>query len=462
MSATGGKTHLSTVICGHVDSGKSTTTGRLLFELGGLSERELTKLKDEAKALNKESFCFAFYMDRQKDERERGITIACTTKEFKTDRYHYSIIDAPGHRDYIKNYISGASSADVGVLMIPSGNEFITAIAKGDHKAGEVQGQSRQHARLLLLLGVKQLVVCVNKMDNVKYEEEKFNEVRDEARRMLVSVGYKKSDVDSSVPILPISGWQGDNLLKQSDKMPWWKGVEVKKPFSGEKITLVTLLDAFDKYAEVPPRHPEKALRVPISNVYSNIKGVGCVIAGCVEQGTLKPGDEVKFMPSSLVNESWGKVFSIEMHHKSVASAVPGDNVGICVKGLDKDKMPTTGDIIVLRSDNSLKKVTKFTAQVQILDHPGELKPGYTPSGYVRTDHAPCKLVSINWKIGKETGNQKVENPPHLKANEMAEIVMEPVQPICMDAFANCEGLGRIAFMDGNSAVMLGRVLKVE
>jgi len=189
---------------------------------------------------------------------------------------------------------------------------------------------------------------------------------------------------------------------------------------------------------------------------------VGNVIAGRVEQGTLKPGDEVKFLPSSLTTEAWGKVFSIEMHHKSVPSAGPGDNVGINVKGLDKDKMPETGDIIVLKSDNTLGKVTKFTAQVQVLDHPGELKIGYTPAGFVRTDHAPCKMIAINWKMGKETSNQKVENPACLKANEMAEIVMEPQKPIVVDTFVNCEGLGRIAFLDGNSAVMLGRISKVE
>jgi len=456
-----GKVHMSVVICGHVDSGKSTTTGRLLFELGGLPERELQKLKDEAKALGKDSFCFAFFMDRQKDERKRGITIACTTKEFFTEKFHYTIIDAPGHRDYIKNYISGASSADVGVLMIPSGNEFTTAIAKGDHKAGEVQGQSRQHARLLNLLGVKQLILCVNKMDNVEYKQDKFEEVRDEAKRMLVQVGWKKDFVDASVPILPISGWKGDNLLTPSTNMPWFKGCQVKKPFSGESINVHTMIDALNNFSELPPRSADKPLRVPISNIY-NIKGVGTVIAGRVEQGTLKPGDEIKFMPTSLVTNAVGKVFSIEMHHHSVEKAGPGDNVGINVKGLDKDKMPKSGDVIVLKNDNSLGKCTKFTAQVQVLDHPGELKVGYTPIGFVRTAHAPCKMTKIIWRMGKETGMKKVEDAALLKANEMAEIEMEPTQPIALEPNSVCDGLGRIAFMDGNSAIMLGRITKVE
>lgn len=299
-------------------------------------------------------------------------------------------------------------------------------------------------------------------MDNVQYKQDKFEEVRDEVKRMLVQVGWKKTDVDTQVPVLPISGWQGDNLLKPSENMAsWWKGVEVKKPFGGQSVTIVTLIDALNTMVEPPPRVTDRALRVPISNIYT-IKGVGTVIAGRVEQGILKPGDEVKFMPSSAVTESVGKVFSIEMHHQSVTQAGPGDNVGINIKGLDKDKMPKGGDVIVLKNDNTLPVVKRFTTQVQVLDHPGELKVGYTPIGFVRTSHSPCKMVSITWKLGKETANQKVENPSSLKANEMAEIVMEPTQPIALDAFSKCEGLGRIAFMDGNSAIMLGRITKVE
>jgi len=216
-----------------------------------------------------------------------------------------------------------------------------------------------------------------------------------------------------------------------------------------------------DKYVKIPKRPTDAVLRVPISGIYK-IKGVGDVITGRIEQGTLTPGQEVKFIPSSFISNATGKVFSIEMHHNSVPSAGPGDNVGINMKGLTKEAMPQTGDIIVLKSDNTLGKVNKFTAQVQVLDHPGELKVGYTPIGFVRTSHAPCKIVSLNWKIGKETGGQKVANPPFVKANEMAEICFQPVQPIAIDSFDKCEGLARIAMMDGNSAVMLGKVTKIE
>merc|ERR1712159_304846 len=216
------KQHMSVVICGHVDSGKSTTTGRLLFELGGIPEREMEKLKEKAEELGKGSFAFAFYMDTQKDERERGVTIKCTTKEFFTETYHYSVIDAPGHRDFIKNMISGAAQADVGVLMVPADGNFVTAIQKGDHKLGEVQGQTRQHARLINLLGVKQLIICVNKMDSEPaacYKKDRYDEIMNEMKSMLIKVGWPKAFVEKRTPIIPISGWMGDNLLEKSTNM---------------------------------------------------------------------------------------------------------------------------------------------------------------------------------------------------------------------------------------------------
>merc|ERR1711881_455593 len=197
------KKHLSVVICGHVDSGKSTTTGRLLFELGGIPEREMAKLREEAQALGKLSFAFAFYMDRCKEERARGVTIQCTTKEFFTEKWHYTVIDAPGHRDFIKNMISGAAQADVALLMVPADGNFTTAIQKGNHKQGLVRGQTRQHARLLNLLGVKQVIVGVNKMDSDPagpYKIERYTEIRDEMKNMMIRVGWKKSFVEESVP----------------------------------------------------------------------------------------------------------------------------------------------------------------------------------------------------------------------------------------------------------------------
>jgi elongation factor 1-alpha len=460
-SATDNKPHLSIVICGHVDSGKSTTTGRLLFELGGIPEREMDKLREEATALGKSSFAFAFYMDRQKEERERGVTISCTTKEFFTDTWHYTIIDAPGHRDFIKNMISGAAQADVCLLMVPADGNFTTAIQKGDHKAAEIQGQTRQHARLINLLGVKQLLVGVNKMDTdtAGYKKERYDEISSEMKHMLVRVGWKESFVNTAVPVIPISGWMGDNLITPSTNMPWWTGVDVVNQ-TGQTVKVQTLLDALNKFVTVPDRKVNAPLRVPISGAYK-IKGVGDVLAGRVEQGVVKPGDEVIFLPThTTANPCVGKVFTVEMHHKRCDKAGPGDNVGMNIKGLDKGNMPRTGDVMILKSDTTLGPCKDFTAQIQSLDIPGEVKAGYCPIGFVRCGRSACRVKGINWKVGKETGGKKLEAPHSLKANEMAEVVFEPVHPLIVDTFNSCEGLSRIAFLDGNTAVMLGKIVK--
>ncbi|KAJ9458038.1 Elongation factor 1-alpha [Diplonema papillatum] len=268
-NATDGKAHLSIVICGHVDSGKSTTTGRLLFELGGIPEREMEKLRQEAERLGKQSFAFAFYMDRQKEERERGVTIACTTKEFFTEKWHYTVIDAPGHRDFIKNMITGASQADVALLMIPADGNFVSAIARGNHKAGEIQGQTRQHSRLINLLGVKQLIVGVNKMDCdvAQYKEERYNEIKEEMKSMMIKTGWKKDFIEQCVPIVPISGWIGDNLLKKSEKMAWWKGADIIVG-KDEKLHVDTLLDALNNMVRLPERKNDAPMRMPVSGVY--------------------------------------------------------------------------------------------------------------------------------------------------------------------------------------------------
>jgi elongation factor 1-alpha len=459
-----GKKHVSIVICGHVDAGKSTTTGRLIYELGGIPEREMEKLRAEAEALGKSSFAFAFYMDRQKEERERGVTIACTTKEFFTENFHYTIIDAPGHRDFIKNMITGASQADCALLMVPANQGgFETSIAKGNHKMGQVQGQTRQHARLINLLGVEQLMIGVNKMDDksVNYAESRFTEIKKEVADMLVRVGYKKDKVASSVPFLPISGWEGDNLLKKSDKMAWWKGCDIKK-IDGSDLHIDCLLYCLNNMVLVPPRPSDKDLRMPVSGVHK-IKGVGDVITGRLEQGIVKPGDECVFIPTNTASTPCGgKIFSVEMHHKSVPEAGPGDNVGLNVKGLAKENMPRVGDVMVLKKDSKISRCKNFSAAVVVLEHPGQLKPGYTPVAFVRTGRSAVKMTSIKFKMGKSTGGQKVESPQFLETGDMAECAFEPVQAFVVEPFKTCAGLGRVAIMEGNSVVMLGKVMSAE
>ncbi len=446
------KEHISLVVCGHVDAGKSTTTGHLIFKLGGISEREMTKLQTEADAQGKSSFAFAYYMDKDKAERERGVTINCTTKEFFTDSYHYTIVDAPGHRDYVKNMISGAGQADVALLLVPA-EGFETAIARGDHSTGEIQGQTRQHARLLGLLGIEKLIVGVNKMDAVDWSETRFNEIKEEMTKMITQAGFKPKQV----PFIPYSGFQGENLVNKTEKASWYKGWKANL----NKETVIegfTLYDALEKLVKPPKRHPDKPLRVPINGIYK-IKGVGDVITGRVEQGIISAGDVCRIAPRGL---SGLKVFSVEMHHKSWPNAKPGDNVGLNIKGLDKMNMPKVGDVISLEKDKILEPVESFVAQVVVQEHPGQLKPGFSPCVHVRTGKSACKMNKIHWKMGKKTGNEKLDEPPFLERGETAEVEFIPQQPLYLETFDDCAGLGRIAVMDSNQLVMLGKVNSVK
>jgi len=459
-----GKKHLGLVVVGHVDAGKSTTTGHLMFELGGINDRDLEKLKKEAEAQGKASFAFAFFMDKSKDERARGVTIACTTKEFFTDKYHYTIIDAPGHRDFIKNMISGASQADVALLMVPANRGgFEVSIQKGNHKKGEVQGQTRQHARLLHLLGVEQILCGINKMDDksVGYAQSRFKEIKSEVAKMLTKIGFKTK----KIPFIPMSGWRGDNLTTRSTNMDWYKGYKVKP--KKKEVTGFTLLEALNDVVHVPKRPTKKPFRMPVSGVYK-IKGVGDVITGRIEQGVLRPNQMIMFAPTGV----GGKAFSIEMHHKSVAKAGPGDNVGVNVKGLPKENMPKCGDVMFLDGEDGDESppaaAETFRAAVFVQDHPGQLRcsvngrGGFTPSIHVRTAKAPCQLTEILWKRGKSTANAKVENPPFIEAGDEAEVLFTPRMPLCVDAYDVCKPLGRMAAMDSNSLIMLGRVLEAN
>jgi elongation factor 1-alpha len=449
-----GKEHLSIVVCGHVDAGKSTTCGHLIFKCGGIPEREMTKLQETAAEKGKASFGFAYYLDTCKEERERGVTIQCNTKEFFTSKYHYTIVDAPGHKDYIKNMITGSATADVGLLLVPAEKGgFEAAIAKADAKLGVEEGQTRQHARLLYLLGVEQLLVGVNKMDSCNWDESRFNEIKDEFVKMLQMIGYKPK----KIPFIPYSGFNGDNLVQKSDKAPWYKGWTANRG-PKQKITGFTLLDALENYIVPPTRFPDKPLRLPVSNVY-NIKGVGQIIAGTIEQGTLKPNDVIGITPAGLTGK---KMFSIEQHKKVLDSAGPGNSVGMSIKGVTKDEKISPGDIIYKESEGACQPVSKFRAMVVVQEHPGVLKPGYCPVIFSRTAKVACKMTAIVWKMGKKTGGAKVDNPPELSQFESAEVEFEPTAPLFLEPFEQCAALGRIAVMDSNRLKMLGKVTTTE
>jgi len=420
------KVHINLVVIGHVDSGKSTSTGHLIYKCGGIDKRTIEKFEKEAAEAGKASFKYAWVMDKLKSERERGITIDISLWQFESPKYHFTIIDAPGHRDFIKNMITGTSQADCAILMIASPQgEFEAGISK--------EGQTREHALLSFTLGVKQMIVCMNKMDekSVNFSEERYNEIKKEVSDFLKKVGYKPD----TIPFIPISGWNGDNMLERSANTPWYKGP--------------ILIEALDKID--PPKRPtEKPLRVPLQDVYK-IGGIGTVPVGRVETGILKPGMNVTFAPADVKSD----VKSVEMHHTSVPEAIPGDNVGFNIKGLSVKDIKR-GYVCGDTKNDPPKEVESFVAQVIIMNHPGQIENGYTPVLDCHTSHIACKFAEIQSKIDRRTGKSMEEEPKFIKTGDSALILLKPSKPMCVESFTEYPPLGRFAVRDMKQTVAVG------
>jgi len=427
------KDHLNLVVIGHVDSGKSTTTGHLIYKCGGIDKRTLEKFEKEANAIGKGSFKYAWVLDKLKAERERGITIDIALWKFETKNRVFTIIDAPGHRDFIKNMITGTSQADVALLVIPAGKgEFEAAISK--------EGQAREHALLAFTLGVKQLMVLVNKMDDntVGYKQERFDEIQKNVQDFLKKIGYKPD----TIPFVPISGWHGDNLIEKSDKMPWYKGK-----------TVIELLDELQ-----PPKRPvDKPLRVPLQDVYK-IGGIGTVPVGRVETGVMKPGMTVKFSPGEVKQT---EVKSIEMHHEAVQEAKPGDNIGFNVKNVAVNQL-RRGYVCGDAKNDPPQKAASFQAQVIILNHPGQIRAGYSPVVDCHTAHIACKFEQLVSKVDRRTGKESGANPEFIKNGDSAIVKMVPTKPMCVESFKDYPPLGRFAVRDMRQTVAVGVIKSVE
>ncbi|XP_070586418.1 elongation factor 1-alpha 1-like [Erythrolamprus reginae] len=357
------KTHINIVVIGHVDSGKSTTTGHLIYKCGGIDKRTIEKFEKEAAEMGKGSFKYAWVLDKLKAERERGITIDISLWKFETSKYYVTIIDAPGHRDFIKNMITGTSQADCAVLIVAAGvGEFEAGISKN--------GQTREHALLAYTLGVKQLIVGVNKMDSTEppYSQKRYEEIVKEVCTYIKKIGYNPD----TVAFVPISGWNGDNMLEPSSNMPWFKGWKVTRKDGSASGT--TLLEALDTI--LPPTRPtDKPLRLPLQDVYK-IGGIGTVPVSRVETGILKPGMVVTFAPVNVTTE----VKSVEMHHEALSEAYPGDNVGFNVKNVSV-KDVRRGNVAGDSKNDPPMEAAGFTAQVIIVNHPGQINemPPTTP-----------------------------------------------------------------------------------
>jgi len=436
------KVHINIVVIGHVDSGKSTTTGHLIYKLGGIDKRTIEKFEKDAADMGKQSFKYAWVMDKLKAERERGITIDIALWKFETPKYYVTVIDAPGHRDFIKNMITGTSQADCAILVIASGTgEFEAGISK--------DGQTREHALLAYTLGVKQLIVAVNKMDTCKYSEERFNEIKKEVSSYIKKVGY----TPEAVAFVPISGWHGDNMLEGTTNMPWFKGWEIERK-SG-KATGKTLVDALDAI-EPPARPTDKPLRLPLQDVYK-IGGIGTVPVGRVETGILKPNMVVTFAPSELSTE----VKSVEMHHEQLTEGLPGDNVGFNVKNVSVKEL-RRGFVASDSKNSPAKEAASFNAQVIVLNHPGQIAAGYTPVLDCHTAHIACKFSELIEKIDRRSGKALEEAPKFVKSGDAAIVKMLPQKPLCVESFQEFPPLGRFAVRDMRQTVAVGVIKSVE
>ena len=415
------KPHLNLVFIGHVDHGKSTLVGRLLYDSGALSEQEYRKLEAEAKERGKGTFAFAYAMDNLKEERERGVTIDVAYKKFEGKKNNFTIIDAPGHKDFVKNMITGTSQADAAVLVVAA-------------KEG-IQPQTKEHAFLAQVMGIKQLIVAVNKMDEVNYEEAKFKEVGASLTKLLTGVGYKSD----TFRVLPVSAWVGDNVAKKSDKMAWFKG-----------DTLLDALDGF-KAIELPT---DKPLRLPIQDVYT-IKGVGTVPVGRVETGIIKPGDKIIAMPSGVT----GEVKTLEMHHEQLTQAGPGDNIGFNVRGFGKGDI-ARGDVIGhVKDPPTVAK--EFIAQIVVLSHPTAIPIGYTPVFHMHTAQLSCTITEIQKKLDPKTGQEKEKDAKFLKTGDAAIVKIVPTKPVVIEEYKKFPQLGRFAIRDMGATVAAGIVLSV-
>lgn len=437
------KTHINIVVIGHVDSGKSTTTGHLIYKCGGIDKRTIEKFEKEAQEMGKGSFKYAWVLDKLKAERERGITIDISLWKFETSKYYITIIDAPGHRDFIKNMITGTSQADCAVLVVAAGvGEFEAGISKN--------GQTREHALLAFTLGVKQLIVGVNKMDSTAYNEDRFNEIKKEVSAYIKKVGYNPD----TVPFVPISGWNGDNMLEASPKMTWFKGWSVKKS-DRKEYSGVTIMDALDNID--PPKRPtDKPLRLPLQDVYK-IGGIGTVPVGRVETGVLKPGMVVTFAPVNLTTE----VKSVEMHHQALEEAQPGDNVGFNIKNVSVKEI-RRGNVAGDSKNDPPKETEEFKAQVIILNHPGQISAGYAPVVDCHTSHIACRFRELLEKIDRRSGTKLEDNPANVKSGDAAIVEMVPQKPMCVEAFSDYAPLGRFAVRDMRQTVAVGVIKSVK
>ena len=419
------KPNMNVVFVGHVDAGKSTCVGRLMFDGGAVTEQEMVKLREEAAKNGKAGFEFAYVMDNIKEERERGVTIDLSYKKLVTDKFEVTIIDAPGHRDFVKNMITGASQADSAFLVIAA-------------PAG-VEPQTTEHLWLLRTMGVKNIAILVNKMDAVEYKEDRFNKVKEEVGKLLKGVGINPD----TTTFVACAGLKGDNIIKKSANMPWYKGP--------------TLREQFDLFPapELPTNLP---MRMPVQDVYE-ITGIGTVPVGKIETGIMKTGMKVKILPGRTGEGIEGEVKTIEMHHETMSEALAGDNVGINIRGVGKKDI-ARGDVIC-DAAKPVPIVEEFIATITVINHPTVLAKGYTPVFHIHTAQVPCQFIELIAQIDPRTGEIIKANPDFLKNGDSAKVRIKPQGKLALETQKENPFMSRFAVRDAGATVAAGMCTEI-
>lgn len=431
--------HLNIVFIGHVDAGKSTLSGSILYLMGKVDKRTIERFEREAKERNRESWFLAFILDTSEEERAKGKTVEVGRAHFETEKNRYTILDAPGHKNYVPNMIAGAAQADVGILVISARKgEFETGFEKG--------GQTREHALLARTIGVQHLVVVVNKMDDptVEWDKNRYEECVGKLKPYLKQVGYV---IKKDVKFVPISGLSGDNVLNEvaSSKCNWWREMYTTGGHNTTTPTLITTLDSLI----ISNRNPDGPLRVPCLDRYFER---GCVVLGKVESGTLRVGDEVMIAPT----KKRAKVEEISIVEDRVRSAKPGENVlikfNINVEDVQK------GYVLCLPNQicPAVAEIKVQLALVEMLEHRPLFTPGYEAVMHVHTVEIEITCVELCSVLDK---GKQVRRPFARTGQGCIAKLTMPLHT-CMESFEKMPSMGRVTLRDEGRTIAIGKILE--
>ena len=429
--------HVNLVFIGHVDARKSTIGGSILFHTGAVDERTIQKFEREAKEKNRDSWYMAYIMDVNEEERAKGKTVEVGRAQFQTEAKRYTILDAPGHKNYVPNMISGASQADVAVLVL--------AARKGEFETGfEKGGQTREHAQLAKVLGVSKLVCLINKMDDhsVKWSEERYNTIVTKITPFLKKCGY---NVAKDVYFIPISGLKGQNMKDHvGADAPWYTGP-----------TFFQLLDGMERV----PRDFKAPTRMPIIDKF---REMGTIVMGKLEQGTLYPGQKLMLLPNKVpVTVSTLFLDAKEDEKYEVKVCRPGENVKVRIDGVEESEIQ--GGCVLSSVERPARVVNKFECQIvilELLEHKSVFTAGYKAVLHLHTTVEECEVVMLRKEVDMKTKKEK-KNPKFLRTGSIGSVVLQTDRTVAIDTFANCPSLGRFTLRDEGRTIAIGKVLRV-